>query len=96
MPNLASLYNKITSVKKEAVVNGDKFVNKDIDQGRAELLSNWRNSTITVELRAELENEIVTLFDECINLAVSNNNSNKIQTNLIRISTLKETLQKYV
>ncbi len=96
MPNLPSLYTKLTrSLREEDKV--EKPV--EVDAGREEALAQWRRATITQEKVKEMNDECSRLFNECLHLAKTyhqHEDHQQILNNLIRIDTLNTIIQSYV
>lgn len=93
MPNIASIYTELTTVRKDEKEGKPA---KEIDAGRWQLLTSWHQSTVTKEMMQELSKECVDLLSEAVTLATTysqHQNHIKIIHNLIRVDTLKKVMK---
>lgn len=96
MSNLNALYTELTTLADEDVSQENKP--KEIDAGRHQLISNWKQSTVTREFMDKVDETIIALFEESISLAKGypkHQNATKIVENLIRIDALRN-VKNYV
>ena len=95
MPRLASLYTSLT--RNSTLINGEPNIqsNHEDDAAKRQLITHWQNSTITLEHKHKIEDEIIKLFEQSLSLACNNQDTPKVLINLIKINTLKEILNQY-
>lgn len=97
MSSLPTLYTELT--KNPLDDSNDKPpINKpEEDAGHQQARINWLNSSITKEHINKIENQIVELFNDCVEKAVNHNtNQEMIIKNLVKINTLRKVLETYV
>lgn len=95
MPNILSIYTNVTKNSLETAKEKPPQSSNEDNAAKRQLINHWKNSDITREKVKELEKEIVKLFEESLQFAITNKNTPKILINLIKINTLQEILKSY-